>query len=384
MLIHSHLPQSFWSEALQHAAYIKHRLPHSAISYNTLFSLWHDQLITPIGHIRPFGCIVYAEIPKERRPRLSKYLPRAYKGCLLQQISPSMIKFYDFERKTTDTSHNFTIRENQYPSTSQFDQSTPATHPASPLLPNQTIYDSITVELLPAIKVFSTSIAESSDPLSYLDSMSRKDAVQWRKAMEEEIQSIIDNKTWELSDLPANRQVIGTKWVLKKKRDGNNNIIRHKARIVAKGYSQIAGLDFTETFAPVVRIESIRTLFSIVAFYNLYILHADAKTAFLNGNSDLELYVKQPEGFLDRSYPNKVLGLRKSLYGLKQATRIWYLLLCQHILNLGFKSCESDPSIYINIEKSIILSVYVDDILIFRSEERRVGKECRSRWLSYH
>ena len=70
MLIHSHLPQSFWSEALQHAAYIKNCLLHSAISYDTPFSLWHDQLITPIGHIRPFGCIVYAEIPKERRPNL--------------------------------------------------------------------------------------------------------------------------------------------------------------------------------------------------------------------------------------------------------------------------------------------------------------------------
>src|SRR5947207_14029587 len=93
--------------------------------------------------------------------------------------------------------------------------------------------------------------------------MSRKDAAQWRKAIEEEIQSIIDNQTWDLSDLPANRQVIGTKWVLKKKRDGNNNVICYKARVVAKGYSQIAGLDFTETFAPVVRIESIRTLLEI-------------------------------------------------------------------------------------------------------------------------
>src|SRR5437667_7720593 len=175
MLIHSHLPQSFWSEALQHAVYIKNHLPHSAISYNTPFSLWHDQLITPIGHIRSFGCIVYAEIPKERRPNLSKYLPRAYKGCLLQQISPSMIKFYDFDRQTTDTTHNFTIQEDQYPDSSQFDQLTSSSSstllPASPLPPTQIIYNSITVELLPVIKVFSTSIAESSDHLSYLDAM---------------------------------------------------------------------------------------------------------------------------------------------------------------------------------------------------------------------
>src|SRR6266480_8053150 len=102
--------------------------------------------------------------------------------------------------------------------------------PASPLPPTQIIYDSITVEPLPAIKVFSTSIAESSDPLSYLDAMSRKDAAKWIKAMEEEIQSIIDYKTWELSDLPTNRQVIGTKWVLKKKRDGNNTVTRSKVR----------------------------------------------------------------------------------------------------------------------------------------------------------
>src|SRR5437773_2109007 len=197
MLIHSHLSQLFWSEPLQHAVYIKNRLPHSALNYSTPFSLWHDQLITPISHIRPFGCIVYAEIPKERRPNLSKYLPRAYKGCLLQHISPTMIKFYDFECHTTDTSHNFTIQEDQYPDPSQFDQPTSSTQCSmSPSPPNQIIYDSITVKLFPAIKVFSTAIAESSDPLSYLDAMSRKDAAQWIKAMEEEIQSIIDNKTW--------------------------------------------------------------------------------------------------------------------------------------------------------------------------------------------
>src|SRR5436190_16002573 len=147
-----------------------------------------------------------------------------------------------------------------------------------------------TIDPLLAIKVFSMSVSiESSDLLSCLDAMSQKDAAQWIKVMKVEIQSIIDNKKWELSNLPSNRQVIGTKWVLKKKRDGNNNVLYYKARLVAKRYSQIAGLDFTETFAPVVRIESIHTLLAIAAFYRLYILHADAKTAFLNGISDLEL-----------------------------------------------------------------------------------------------
>jgi Reverse transcriptase (RNA-dependent DNA polymerase) len=106
-------------------------------------------------------------------------------------------------------------------------------------------------------------------------------------------------------------------------------IIKYKACVVPKGYSQIAGLNFDEIFAPVVRIESVRALFAIAAFYGLYIPQIDAKTAFLNGDIDLELYITQIEGFEDKSYPHMVLKLNKSLYGLKQAPRIWVPLLCR-------------------------------------------------------
>ena len=118
----------------------------------------------------------------------------------------------------------------------------------------------------------------------------------------------------------------------------------------------------------VVRIESVRTLLTIAAFYSLYIQHIDAKSAFLNGQSDVELYVQQPEGFVDQRYPDHALKLNKSLYGLKQAPRIWYLLLCQTITALGFRSCDSDPSIYVHDEQRTILAVYVDDILVIGSQ----------------
>ena len=179
-----------------------------------------------------------------------------------------------------------------------------------------------------------------------------------------EMESIISNKTWTLCDLPPGRKSIGTKWVFKIKVDGNNNIERYKCRIVAKGYSQIAGLDFDQTFAPVVRIESIRCLLALGAYHNLHMLHIDCKTAFLNGQSDLELYVDQPEGFIDERYSNKVFRLNKSLYGLKQAPRIWYLLLCSAITSLGFTALESDPSIYMSRQTNVIVAVYVDDILV--------------------
>jgi Reverse transcriptase (RNA-dependent DNA polymerase) len=132
------------------------------------------------------------------------------------------------------------------------------------------------------------------------------------------------------------RNVIRTKWVFKVKLDGMNVVECYKARIVAQGFYQVAGLDFEETWAPVVRIESVCMLLAFAALMGFEIIHIDVKTAFLNGDSDVELYIRQPEGFVDKRYPNKVLRLNKSLYGLKQAPRIWYLLLCERICSLGF------------------------------------------------
>ena len=222
------------------------------------------------------------------------------------------------------------------------------------------------------MQVFSTQsgVYFSIEPASFHEALRRPDADKWIEAMISEIKSIISNKTWTLCDLPPGRKCIGTKWVFKIKLDGNNNVERYKCRIVAKGYSQIAGLDFDQTFAPVVRIESVRSLLALAAYHGLHMLHIDCKMAFLNGQSDIELYVEQPEGFVDERYPNKVLRLNKSLYGLKQAPRIWYLLLCSVIISLGFTALESDPSIYINLITDVIIAVYVDDILVLSPNEK--------------
>ena len=122
--------------------------------------------------------------------------------------------------------------------------------------------------------------------------MRRPDHALWCEAFCIEIQAIIANNTWTLTDLPFGFKALPLRWVCRIKRDANNNFEKYKARIVVKGYAQEAGLDLDKTFAPVVWIESIRTLFAIAAFYSLYILHVNAKSAFLNGNSDLELYIE--------------------------------------------------------------------------------------------
>ena len=141
----------------------------------------------------------------------------------------------------------------------------------------------------------------------------------WIAAMEEEMNSIRDNKTWSLVELPRGHRAIGLKWVYKVKRDENGNIAKYKACLVAKGYVQHLGIDFEEVFAPVARLESVRLLLTIAAHYDWGVHHMDVKSAFSNGELQEEVYVQQPPGFVDDKYKYKVLRLHKALYGLRQA-----------------------------------------------------------------
>jgi hypothetical protein len=139
--------------------------------------------------------------------------------------------------------------------------------------------------------------------------------------MTEEIQAIEDNHTWVLTDLPPGRRDIGLKWVFKVKRDEKVSVVKHKARLVVKGYSQQQGVDYEEVFAPVARLEAVRLLLALVANQGWEVHHMDVKSAFLNGNLMEEVYVSQPLGFVMTGREDKVLKLRNALYGLHQAPR---------------------------------------------------------------
>ena len=382
MLIHANLPQQFWEEAVDVAVYTWNRLPNSAIDNKTPHELYFNE-IPDLGHMRPFGCVVYALIPKKRRPKLSKFLSRSNRGIFIGYVSSTSWRYYDLERKCFDESHDLQFMETVFPGADEFSHLPPIASQdedaifgverqtvAPPSVAKSVppvIYDMVVVEPPPALQALAVQVQvqRNSEPTNFDDAVSRRDGSMWIEAMHAELQSLEDNNVWELCELPPGRNVIGTKWVFKIKVDGMNVVERYKARIVAQGFSQVAGLDFEETWAPVVRIESVRVLLAFAVLTGFEIIHIDAKTAFLNGDSDVELYVRQPVGFVDKRYPNKVLRLNKSLYGLKQAPRIWYLLLCETICALGFVQCTSDPSIYVHAEYNIILAVYVDDILVF-------------------
>ena len=149
--------------------------------------------------------------------------------------------------------------------------------------------------------------------------MSSPEAPYWKQAINDEVESILKNHTWELVDLPPGSKPLGYKWIFKKKMKADGSIDKYKSRLVIKGYKQKEGLDYFDTYSPVTRISSIRMLIAIVAIHNLEIHQMDVKTIFLNSNLDEEIYMEQTEGFIVPGQEKKVCRLVKSLYGLKQA-----------------------------------------------------------------
>lgn len=169
----------------------------------------------------------------------------------------------------------------------------------------------------------------------------------WKKAMEEEIQVIKKNETWDLVKRPQDKDVIGVKWIFKTKLNPDGSVQRNKARLVAKGYSQQPGIDFQEIFAPVARLDTIRTLIALAAQKGWFLYQLDVKSAFLNGKLKEDVYVEQPQGFVVKGEESKVYKLKKTLYGLKQAPRAWYSEIDSYFLKTGFERSKSEPTLYV-------------------------------------
>ncbi|GJZ47034.1 retrotransposon protein, putative, ty1-copia subclass [Tanacetum coccineum] len=165
------------------------------------------------------------------------------------------------------------------------------------------------------------SLGDLNEPTSYKAAMLDSESNKWIDAMNAKIQSMMDNMVWVLVDLPPSCKTVGSKWIFKKKTNMDGIVHTYKARLVAKGYTQLYGVDYEETFSPVADIRAIRILISIAAYYDYEIWQMDIKTAFLNGYLDEDIYMVQPEGFVDPNHPRKVCKLQRSIYGLKQASR---------------------------------------------------------------
>jgi hypothetical protein len=212
---------------------------------------------------------------------------------------------------------------------------------------------------------FALSITDD-DPRTVREAVNSEDSKLWKKAMVEEMDALDKNEAWDIVELPAGRKYVGRKWLFKKKFNAQGKVEKYKGQLVAKGYSQVEGIDFGEIFSPVAKLASISFLLSIGAAFDLEVEQMDVKTILLHGDLEEEIYMKQPEGFVVKGKKELVCKLKKSLYGLKQSPRMWYQKFDTYILGLGFVRSRLDHCVYSKQVGNhfIYVVLYVNDMLL--------------------
>lgn len=201
------------------------------------------------------------------------------------------------------------------------------------------------------------------DPTSYAQASKDPD---WREAMAEEFNALIANNTWELVPYDNVKILVGSKWIYKTKYNSDGSIERKKVRLVAQGNRQQEGVDFDETFSPVVKHTTIRLVLSLAVSYGWTIRQLNVKNSCLHGYLTEEVYVKQPTDFVDPQFLRHVCRLQKVIYGLKQTPRAWFHRFSSFLLQQGFFCCQADTSMFIfrRGKDLLFLLLYVDDIII--------------------
>jgi len=210
-----------------------------------------------------------------------------------------------------------------------------------------------------------TQLQLSSDFEPTTVSQALKDS-KWRQAMSEECNALVHNGTWELVPPEMASNIVGCKWIFRIKRKTDGSVDRYKARLVAKGFNQRPGVDYFETFSPVIKPTTVRLVLSIAISHGWSLRQLDINNAFLQGRLTETVFMAQPPGFTDSDRPTHVCKLKKAIYGLKQAPRAWYHELRQFLLAAGFKNSYADTSLFVlhtggNI---LYLLIYVDDIIL--------------------
>ena len=424
MLYQAKLPLDFWAEACSTAVYLHNRSPTTALKDETPFERLFGRR-PDIFHLRVFGCVSYVHVPDGQRRKLDA------KACksIFVGYPPGVkgYKLYDLEKKKFVVSRDVQFFEQNF---DHFDEIKPKdavqadmrsifpdadqeservtqhsvpeepavpenVEPAVPQIvkpvgvpneeaPVRRTYEDVFMEEvrnLPPVRERRMPSkfgdedcllvdSEIDEPKTVQEALNGEQCVQWREAMESEYSSLLKNDTWDLVPPLEGKNIVGSRWILKVKRDEDGGVDRFKARLVAQGYSQVKGDDYDEVFSPVARYTSVRSLLALANAHDLEIHQMDVKTAFLNGSLDCDIYMSQPEGFVDPDRPNHVCKLKKSIYGLKQSARCWNTTLDEYMKSVGYRKSNADGCIYVKSVKEadghisfVIMGVYVDDII---------------------
>ena len=425
MLHQTNLGLEFWAEAIATAVYIRNRSPTTRLKEKTPFECWFDQKPS-VDHLRVFGCKALVHVPSERqKSKLAKRsiscifvgYPSDSKGYKIQfnpetkrMLRSNDALFFEKEFPTVGDSIETGIVDKScefyFPSdVDETEEEDIQHHAPEDRIPNpeEAVVNERNEEAREVAPrrqrrapdrlgvltgewwnlIENANVAKGDgEPTSYQEAIHHSNSEKWREAIQEEMDSLNKNGTWDIVEPPPGKNVIGSKWVFKEKRDANGEISRYKARLVAQGFSQQEGVDYEDTFAPVAKYSSIRTVLAISNELNLEVHQMDVKTAFLNGDIDTDIYMKQPEGFVRDS--TKVCKLRKGIYGLKQAARLWNSKFDAYLKERDYRASEADPCIYIKSAKRngrtsfVIISVYVDDVILASNDLDLLNEEKNS------
>jgi len=195
----------------------------------------------------------------------------------------------------------------------------------------------------PAYRTFIASLQAVPIPKDW---RCAKQDPKWNDAMKEELLALQKNMTWKLVHLPKGKKAVGCKWVFTVKQTPEGKVDRYKARLVAKGYNQTYGIDYDETFAPVAKMGTVRTLISCAANFGWPLHQLDVKNAFLHGDLQEEVYMEISPGFSNEQTLGKVCKLKKSLYGLKQSPRAWFDRFRRAVCDMGYSQCNGDHTVF--------------------------------------
>lgn len=373
MLHEKDLPKKFWAEAANTAVFLQNRLPTKSVQGKTPFEAWYGYKPL-VKNLKVFGCICYTLVPQVKRDKLDK---RADPGIFIgySNFSKAYRVFQPESGKIVISRDVHFAEEEKW----HWEDKKGTSVAVSPSFATPPLVEDETVDDLPIRGTRLLSDVYQRCNLSMVEPGYYNEAAtdpNWIEAMQEELKMIEKNQTWDLVNRPQHKKVIGVKWVYKTKLNADGSINKHKARLVVKGYAQVYGVDFSDTFAPVARLDTIRLILEIAAQKRWTVFQLDVKSAFLNGYLEEEIFVEQPEGFVVQGQEDKVYLLKKALYGLKQAPRAWYSRIDEHLQNLGFMRSLSESTLYIKHSHAdiLIVSLYVDDLLVTGSNVKQVDQ----------
>ncbi|KAF5781986.1 putative RNA-directed DNA polymerase [Helianthus annuus] len=394
LLSHAGLPNSFWGEALNTAVNVINRTPCVPLSFDVPDRVWSGKDVS-YDDLRVFGCKAFVHIPKDERTKLDvKTKPCIFVGYggdefghrFYDPISKKLIRSFDADfiedqslkdiektkivpQHTDDLTdldpvppqhsepHNEDdIQHDEQHGTDNHDipeqqELDEGPHPELPVpgMPTFIPLRRSTRNRHPSTR-YSTDeyvlLTDGGEPGCYEEAMEDEHKREWVEAMQDEMNSLYENNTFELVKLPKGKRALKNKWVYKVKTEEHTSRPRYKARLVVKGFSQRKGIDFDEIFSPVVKMSSIRVILGLAASLDLEVEQMDVKTAFLHGDLDKEIYMEQPEGFRVKGKEDYVCKLQKSLYGLKQAPRQWYKKFESVMGKQGYRKTISDHCVF--------------------------------------